>query len=36
MVSFNFGPNHKSVRRDNNSKKRSEVRIGSVHWFFGS
>ena len=31
MLSFDFGSDHKCVRRDNISKMRSEVAIGSVH-----
>jgi len=36
MLDFNFGSNHKGVRRDNISKIGSEVTISSVHRFLGS
>jgi len=36
MLGFNFGPNHKCVRRNNISKMGSEVTIGSVHRSIGS
>jgi len=34
MLGFNFGSNHKCVRRDNISKIESELTIGSIHRSF--